>query len=291
LRLARNDGASEQQARGERDAGEDSYRSNDFRGRELHGDIVDRPAQAGDRTIVSMMPGAPHLTEAEYWRDYDIIRNEANAAMVSCYTHRAINHIAATEPEIAAKMNYNADFWRITSFSLQTTMFIVLARILDSDGSVHSIHKVLSATTAHPEFFSREALRERKLNIPGAKWNPGQLEEYVRDVAEPTREELRRLKKALAPHKAKFDEICKPLRDQIFAHTIAKDEVLIADLFSKALKSDIDQILCFLHSLIEAIKYLALNAMPPELGGDHYGYAARVKEITNRTERLLKQLP
>ena len=106
--------------------------------------------------------GTPPLGEPEYWRDYDIIRNDLHAAMVSCYTHRAINHIAATDTEIALRMNRNPDFWRVTLFSLQNTLFIVLARILDSDPNLHSIYQVLNATIAHPEFFSRAALRAPK---------------------------------------------------------------------------------------------------------------------------------
>jgi hypothetical protein len=37
------------------------------------------------------------LTEREYWHDYEIIKNDVHGAMVSCYTHRAINHVAALE--------------------------------------------------------------------------------------------------------------------------------------------------------------------------------------------------
>lgn len=57
------------------------------------------------RYNVVMTPACTALTEVEYWRDFDIIRNDVNAAMVSCYTHRAINHIAVNDREIAMRMN------------------------------------------------------------------------------------------------------------------------------------------------------------------------------------------
>src|SRR5579872_245163 len=100
------------------------------------------------------------MTEKEYWRDYDIIRNDVHAAMVACYTERTIHH--TTDLETLEKMNRTPDFWNVTSFSLHNTLFIVLARILDSGDNVHSVFKLLNATTAHPEFFSRNALRARK---------------------------------------------------------------------------------------------------------------------------------
>ena len=145
--------------------------------------------------------------------------------MVSCYTHRAINSIAAKDMDILERINKHPDFWRVNSFSLQTTLFIVLARILDHDPGVHSIYQVLNATTAHPEFFSKAALRARKLGMPGGQWDMAVLDEYVQNAWEPTVQDLRMLKKALAPHKTKFDAIYKPLRDQVYAHTVLKDEV------------------------------------------------------------------
>jgi hypothetical protein len=210
--------------------------------------------------------------------------------MVSCYTHRAINHVAAEDPKIGQRLNRQPDFWRVTSFSLQNSLFIVLARILDSDPILHSIYQVLNATTAHPEFFSKAALRARKLSIPGTGPNPAWLDEYIQNAWEPSVQDLRALKKALSPHKVKFDDIYKPIRNQI-AHIIFKDDQSIASLYSRALKADIDEILCFLHSLVRAIREMANNAAKPELSGDNYGFAARVAEITNETQELLRELP
>lgn len=234
--------------------------------------------------------GPPPLTEQEYWRDYDIIRDDVHAAMVSCYTHRTINHIATTEPDTLEKINRSAEFWQVTSFGLQNTIFIVLARILDSDPKVHSIHPVVNATVGHPEFFNRAALRARKLRIPGAQWDKKFFDEYVAAAWEPTTEELRLLKKALAPHKTKFDAIYRPIRNQI-AHIILKDQLSVADLYSRTLKTDIDDILRFLHSLVKSIWYMAFNAERPNLNGDHYGYAERVAQITRDTERMLRSIP
>jgi hypothetical protein len=234
--------------------------------------------------------GPPPLTEQEYWRDYDIIRDDVLAAMVACYTHRAINHLAANDEEILEKMNRSAEFWQVNSFSLQNTLFIVLARILDSDPDVHSIHPVLSATIAHPEFFNHDALRARKLAIPGTEPNPPWLDDYVANAWEPTTDDLRLLKRALAPHKNKFDAIYKPIRHQI-AHIIHKDQAVVEALYSRTLKTDIDGILRFLHCLVKSIWYMAYNAERPNLNGDHYGYAERVAQITADTERMLRSLP
>ncbi len=235
--------------------------------------------------------GRVPLTEEEYWRDYGIISDDVNAAMVSCYTHRAINHIAAQDRRIFDRLNRQPEFWRVTAFSLQNTLFIVLSRILDPDPGLHSIYQVLNATTAHPEFFSKAALRARKLSIPGTRWDDlSILDRFAQGAWEPTVQDLRQLKKDLAPYKTKFDAIYKPIRNQI-AHNILKDQALVADLYSKTQKKDVDELLCFLHSLIQSLWQLAFNGQQPDLKGDNYGYASRVAEITKQTESLLRALP
>jgi hypothetical protein len=173
---------------------------------------------------------------------------------------------------------------------MHNSLFIVLARILDSDPKLHSIYRVLNATTGHPEFFSKAALRARKLRTPGTEPNPPWLDEYVQNAWEPSVQDLRGLRKALAPLKAKFDDIYKPIRDQI-AHIIFKDEHSTGSPYSRTLKADIDEILCFLYSLIGAIREMAWNAAEPNLNGDNYGYATRVAEITKEAEELLRELP
>ena len=124
--------------------------------------------------------------------------------MVSCYTHRTINLIAANDADILEKINRKAEFWQVTSFGLQNTLFIVLARTLDSAPDVPSIHHVLNATIAHPEFFNHAALRARKLNIPGIEPNSPWLDDHVVNAWEPTTQDLR-AEKAPAPHNNKFD--------------------------------------------------------------------------------------
>ena len=237
-----------------------------------------------------MVPARPALTEAEYWRGYDIIRNDVNAAMVGCYAHRTIVELVSGNRPLWERLNRNGEFWRINAFSLQGMMFIVLARIFDPNPGLHSIYKVLYATTACPGVFSKASLRARKVSITSAPWPAGLLDDFVQAAWEPTIQDLRKLRKALSPHKEKFDRIYKPIRDQI-AHHIFTDEAVVEDLYSKTQKTDIDEILCFLHSMIRAIWEIGYNGREPNLAGDNYGFAGRVAEIRKNTERFITQLP
>jgi hypothetical protein len=42
---------------------------------------------------------------------------------------------------------------------------------------------------------------------------------------------------------------------------------------------------------VKSLWHLAYNAERPDLNGDHYGYAERVREITEETEQVLRSLP
>jgi hypothetical protein len=118
----------------------------------------------------------------------------------------------------------------------------------------------------------------------------GILDDYIANAWVPAVPDLRALRKALTPHKTKFDDIYKPIRHQI-AHIIHKDEAAIAALYSRTLKADIDAILSFLFNLVHAIQEMAHNGRRPDLSGDNYGYAHRADEITNEAEEMLRSLP
>jgi AbiU2 len=237
-----------------------------------------------------MSAGPPPLTEEQYWRDYKAIEDDVHAAMVICYTHRALNHVPAGDATLSAKMNATPEFWMVTSSTLQSMLFIVLARILDHDPDVHSVHKLLNATIAHPEYFSKAARRARALRNASTPWEPEMLAEYDRNnIWEPTAADLRTLKKDLGPHKAKFDDIYRPLRNHV-AHIILTTDSEVQELYRGALKSDIDQILSFLHGLVKAIWDMAYNGQPRNINKDNYGYAEKRNRVIKEVETMLRSL-
>src|ERR1039458_4617777 len=232
----------------------------------------------------------PPITEAQYWRDYELIDNDIHAAIVCCYTHRAISHLVATDPEIYARVNANPEFWQATAYSLQNMLFILLSRILGHSSGVHTVHQLLNATIARQDLFTKDARRARVLAVPGGKWTPEALAEYDRNNTwEPTGANLRTLKTDLRPHTKKLEEIYSPIRDQV-AHIILKDDTAIADLYTKTQKSDLDEILQFLHGLVKAIRDRKSGGQPHDIKADNYGFRAKANRIMKETEDMLRSL-
>lgn len=217
------------------------------------------------------------MTESEYWRDYELIRDEVNTAIESFYTYLEIHRFAADDERVFLSLNDAPMFWNIQLYSLQTAFFIALGRIFDDGPDAHSIHKLLTATVEHPEFFSKNSLGLRKTS---GKEKPKWLDSYLADAFEPTVTDLRTLKKALAPQRKKFDSVYGDIRDYVFAHRIIKKKERVSELFGNTLIKDLEQMLYCLHDLLEVLWQLFHNGIRPQMGVRTYEYKERIRRTT-----------
>ena len=160
----------------------------------------------------------PTMTETEYWNRYKLINDEINLAIHSFYTWLGINKIISQDKDIHQKLNSEALFWSTIKSSLQHTYFIVLGRIFDDDAKTGSIHKFLSSTVEHPEFFSKKALVNRRTSDNNGKTPEYITKQYLARLWEPTKKDLRKIEKMIRPSGNKFMKIYQPIRNKIYAH-------------------------------------------------------------------------
>ena len=234
-------------------------------------------------------PSKTKLTEAEYWNQYNVTCDEIGGAINTFYTCNEISAFGAEGDNYQA-IQKHADFWMIQTYSLQATLFLVLGRIFDKSPGSHSVHKLLAATVAHPEFFSRAALSARvaaRLSAP--------LPDWVNEVKEPTAADLKRLEDALKPYAEKYDQVYKPIRNQVFAHRERMDGGRLTDLFAKTQIQEVGEILRFLSNLKDVLHELFQNGHEPafpdgklETTSSHY--EQEVKEIKSSTRAVLTAL-
>jgi hypothetical protein len=237
----------------------------------------------------------PHLavasqTDKEYWRTFDLIRADVEAAIRSNHTFLTIHRLAAEDATIYEKYNRCAEFWTLNAFALQTTFFIIFGRVFDTRRDAHSVQKLIEATIVNEAIFSKIALRERKRivsKITGP--DPDWLVVSVNDAWEPTIVDLKALKTALTLHYDKFRAIYQPIRHQVYAHKSIQDDAAISALFSKTLTADVIEILRFLHTLLWAIWEMAWNGKRPDLD-DFRDYDGYVRRVNTKTEEFIRQL-
>lgn len=220
------------------------------------------------------------LTEIQYMEELDLIINEVNTAIECFYTYIEIHNYAAEDTRIFKSLNENPIFWNINLYSLQTTFFIVLGRIFDDGPDTHSIHKLLAATVAHPEFFSKNALGARKA---AAGLKPDEVDSYMADVFEPQVSDLRVFKKRLSSHRVNYDAIYADIRSLVFAHNILISKQDVGVLFDKALTGEINSMLYNLKDILDTLRDLVQNGRRPEFGVRTYEYQNSIKQRVRKT--------
>lgn len=120
--------------------------------------------------------------------------------------------------------------------------------------------------------------------------DPQWLVVYVNQAWEPTAAELKPMLAALAPHCAKFKAIYQPIRHKYFAHRGMESQQAIEALFEKTLKTEVAEILGFLHTLLWAISEMAANARKPDLSNST-DYDRYVNDINSQIEDFVQRLP
>jgi len=226
------------------------------------------------------------MNETEYWNEVELLSAEVEDVIAIFYTYEEINRLAVEDHEIWETLQKEALFWNVQAYSLHTSLFIVLARVFDSSGDAHSIHKLINATLSNIHFFSKQALAKRKMaGGPKPEW----LDDYVaRAWAPSAARDLRHLKISLREYDRRFKKVYLPIRNKIFAHKAIADSQAVFALFEKASHKEIAATLDFLHDLIEAICNLYLNGIKPELGQRSHGEGNR--QIKRGAENVLRKL-
>ena len=217
------------------------------------------------------------MEEPEFWNDFELIRNDVDKAIEAFYTYISMHNVASENLEIHRAMNRNSTFWSINLYALQTTFFITMGRIFDDGKDAHSVHKLISGALAHPEFFSKKALSNRKIK---GQEKPPWLEKYIENAFEPGVSDLRNIKKLIKPFRKLFDNSYKDIRNSVFAHTLIKESESVSKLFGKTKISDIEDILYTLHDMLQAMWELYNNGRQLEFGKNSKNYKNRIEKTT-----------
>src|SRR5690606_6076906 len=108
----------------------------------------------------------------------DHFREEVAAASHAFYLWKGINNIASDDRATFRGINEQALTWNTIAHSLQTTFFIAIGRLFDTDGDAFSIHAFLRGCIENLGDFDRPALRARKLALSNGV-EPEWLASYV----------------------------------------------------------------------------------------------------------------
>jgi DNA-binding ferritin-like protein len=194
-------------------------------------------------------------------------RAEIDTAAQAFFLWRAINRRASEDRGIYRGLNEQALSWNILTHSLQTTFFIVLGRLFDTDGDAFSVHAFLRSCIENVEQFSKDALRQRKLaNSSGGE--PEWLDEYINSAYVAVEKDFQIMRSELSKRQKRYEKVYRPIRNMVVAHKDAATMDNVDALFGKTNVAEIEELLCFLHQIQETVFQLLHNGRMTKLG-DH----------------------
>lgn len=203
------------------------------------------------------------LPAADFESQLELFRTEGQSAIQFFYTWDATHAVAARDKAVVRLLNEAPLFWNTVLGALQTSTFVALGRVFDSDTNNHSVTQLLTLAHGNLEIFSKKALaaRKRKLSANADEW----LHEYLKTAYVPTRDDFRKLKRQVALKRKIFEANYRPLRHKMFAHRGVTTPAQVTELFAKTNLRELRQLLVFLGRLYEALWQLYFNGYKPTL--------------------------
>lgn len=195
---------------------------------------------------------------------------EVDTAAQAFYLWKAINNHASADQGIYRGLNKQALSWNIFTHSLQTTFFVVLGRLFDTDADAFSVHAFLRCCIENIEQFSKDALKERKL-AGSSVVKPAWLDEYVQSAYIPEEKDFQMMRGELSKRQKQYEAVYRPIRNKVIAHKDAATMDNVEALFGKTNVGEIEELLWFLHQIREVIFQLLYNGRLTKLGDHAFG--------------------
>lgn len=178
------------------------------------------------------------MTEAEFERNCTALWGQVEDARAVYCSFEQLNDLARNREDILNAVQADPLFWNVHKHALQTTLFIIVGRIFDFSGDAYSIHRLIRDTEANFNFFSHAALsvRKQRLNL-----NPQDLANYFIGRWVPDPMCMTRLRRALAPHVKRYRNVYRPIRNQLYAHSLTNDFATAQRLFANTNRVELEE--------------------------------------------------
>lgn len=200
--------------------------------------------------------------DEKFKHELEVFRTEGESGTQFFYAYLAVHAIAYENELVHSLLNKTPLFWNTCLGALQTAAFIALGRVFDQQ-SRHNVDRVLRIAQDNPQIFSKEALARRKYDGKGER--PDWLDDYLKNVYEPTPADFRRLRAHVKRRRKLYEANYRDVRHNFFAHKAVSDPAEAALLFSKGTNRELQQLFTFLGSLHDALWELFYNGRKPVL--------------------------
>jgi hypothetical protein len=215
----------------------------------------------------------------EFGKEMERVNSDIRQTVSLFYTFISMHNAAAKDRKVFNLFNKDAEFWSLQLYALQQSMIICLGRVFDNVPGSFGINMLLSEAVKHPEFFSKDAFRIRRM--AGLSEVPDYLDEYVAAVYEPTVADLGRIHASLSSHRDVYTAAYGKIRSLVVAHSIVRNQSQIDAFFGKTVIADAMEMFKALMNVMQAIYYdLWLDGRKPSLGSHTFTEPEKIESMT-----------
>jgi len=177
-------------------------------------------------------------------------RRESVTAAQYIYAEMAIQHAASKSKRLLNRLNNTPTFWLSCSAALQSSAYISLGRIFDTN-SKYNVAALLDAMEKNLDLFQREGLASRKRN--GSEIEPPWLAEYLEGAYYPTIKDVNRLRGMVEKYRVIYERAIKPARNKYLAHREKEEHAEVKALFGRGTVRELWRLTTFLYQLYEVL--------------------------------------
>lgn len=217
---------------------------------------------------------------------HKIFRDEVTTAAWAFFVWKSFNNIVSSDKDLFHTINQNALSWNTLTNSLQTTFFITLGRLFDTDGDAFSVHAFLNSCKRNITQFSHEECRKRKIKLNGGVV-PDWLDDYIKNAYEAKASDFDKLKREVSEQQNIYIEVYRPIRHKVLAHKETATIENVGELFGKTNIGQIQHFIYFLHQIENVVFDLLYNGTLNKIGDYEFREDVRAHEDV---AALLKRL-
>lgn len=200
------------------------------------------------------------MDKFEFWDEINFLRDEIYSATLSWHSYLTVNREINASEALLDALNRHPSFWRITLNGLQHNTIVVLGRLFDKNPNSRSIREIVKACKAHPELFSKAALRARRLHDDPKAADQPWFDDYIEKAFEPDADHFNELEKKVDETIETWESAYGPIRNKVVAHRDKLSKDAVSAMFAKTKIRDITSLLEALYDISEAIWELGMNA-------------------------------
>lgn len=229
------------------------------------------------------------MDAVEFQQELRYLADEIYSATLSWHSYLTVNTEINANERLLDALNLYPSFWKITFHSLQQNTLLVLGRIFDKNNRSRSIQSIVRVCIEHPEFFSKEALKTRRItedaSVEKAEW----LNDWLNKAFIPKSDDFGELNVLVQGCITTWSSAYAALRNKLVAHRDKLTKEGAAEIYAKTRVAEITELLQRLHSIEQALVELCMNGRALSFPQRTNPRVAEAEQATKGVLRLIME--